>query len=97
MEFCHNPASLVVTPACQTTGASVVRDFFTIFIIAVEELVWRRKSAKAPCQEQDYEEDHNVKTWKGLSLVEAVRAREDRSQWRRIVHDMAKSCTAEEG
>jgi len=28
-----------------------------------------------------------IKTWTELSLVEAVRATEDRPQWRKIVHD----------
>jgi len=38
----------------------------------------------------------NIKTWKGLSLVETVRATVDRSQSRKIVHDVAKSRATEE-
>jgi len=34
----------------------------------------------------------NIRTWTGLSLVEAVRAAENHSQWRKIVHDAAEPC-----
>jgi len=33
---------------------------------------------------------YNIKTRTGLSLIEAVRATKDRSQWRKIVLDAAK-------
>jgi len=39
----------------------------------------------------------SIKTWTGLLLVEAVRASEDLSQWRKIIHDAAKLCAAKEG
>jgi len=38
----------------------------------------------------------NIKTLTGLSLVEVVRATEDHSQWKNMVHDAAKTPTAEE-
>jgi len=38
----------------------------------------------------------NIKMWIGLSLTAAVRIMEDRSQWRKIVHNAAKLHAAEE-
>jgi len=39
----------------------------------------------------------NSKKWTGISLVELVRATEDRSQWQKVVHDAAKIRNAEKG
>jgi len=39
----------------------------------------------------------NIKTWTGLSLVEAVRVMEDRSHWRKIIHDAAEPLSVANG
>jgi len=54
---------------------------------------WKNKLSKVSHQEQEKsmrKATNNIKIWSGLSLVEVLRATDDRKHWKKIIHDEAK-------